>query len=82
MNKPIVSTSIGAEGIAVSSGDNIILSDSPDEFAAQTVHLLRDEAAREKLARNGHELATEIYDWQAIAARLIDSYESIVDHKN
>lgn len=78
MNKPIVSTTIGAEGIAVDAGENISLADEPADFANATIRLLKDETERRRLAENGKRLATDIYDWQAISERLAESYEEVV----
>lgn len=78
MKKPIVSTSVGAEGIAVSPGEDILLADEPSTFAESTVRLLKDPQKRQALANDGHRLATEVYDWQAIAAKLTASYEDLV----
>lgn len=78
MNKPVVSTAIGAEGIAVSDGEDIILADEPSEFAKQTIKLLCDANERKRLAANGNHLATTVYDWQAIANKLAQSYEDLV----
>ncbi len=53
MGKAVVSTSMGAEGLPVQHGKNIILADDPADFARQVVDLLRDPPRRQRLARGG-----------------------------
>ncbi len=72
---PIVATTIGAEGIAARHGEEILIADTPAEFAAAVLRLLHDPALAEKLRRNGRRLAEQTYDWRAIAARLEQIYE-------
>lgn len=66
MGKAVVSTSIGAEGLDVSSGRNIILADDPQRFAEAVLLLLRDPALRRKYEEAAAQLAAE-YDWPKIA---------------
>lgn len=67
---PTVSTSIGAEGIMVTSGSDILLADQPQAFAAGVVRLLGDEALRRTLASKGRKLVEEHYSWQAVGQSL------------
>ena len=60
--KPIVSTSIGCQGIEVTDGMNIIIRDKPYDFAKATVNLLNNKNLQEKLIKNGRKLITEKYD--------------------
>ncbi len=53
---PVVSTSIGAEGLDVEPGRHLELADDPAVIAQRCVALLASPAARERLARNAHEL--------------------------
>ncbi|MFP5273800.1 glycosyltransferase family 4 protein, partial [Coleofasciculus sp.] len=50
---PVVSTTIGAEGIDVVSGESILLADSANEFARSVVELLKDDVKHRKLSENG-----------------------------
>ena len=44
MAKPMVSTTVGCEGIDVHSGEHLLVADTPDDFADAVVLLLRDRA--------------------------------------
>ena len=68
MGKAVVSTAIGAEGLDVHDGQDIILSEDPEDFARQTIGLLDDEAARERLGKAAIQTASK-YDWSVIADR-------------
>lgn len=63
---PIVSTTIGAEGSEVRDGENILLADSSEDFAAAVVRLLQDPALGQRLRENGRAWVEERYNWQRI----------------
>lgn len=60
---PVVSTSKGAEGLAVRHGEHLLIADDPRDFARATVRLLRDTALAEVLGARGRELVQERYTW-------------------
>jgi glycosyltransferase involved in cell wall biosynthesis len=70
MGKAVVATSVGAEGLPVEHGKDIILADDPAEFAEAVSALLANPAAREKLGKAGRSLVEENYSWASAAARL------------
>lgn len=74
---PVVSTTIGAEGLSCKNGIDIIIADTPDEFAAGVVNLLSDPLLREALGRNGRRLVDEKYSEQ-VAADKIKNFLAIV----
>lgn len=68
MGKAVVSTTMGAEGLPVSHGENIILADEPGDFARQVVQLLRDPQRRTQLGQAARRLVEENYGWPSVAA--------------
>ena len=62
---PIVTTSIGCEGIAVENGRHLLVADSPHKFAQATLRLLKDHAYANTLARNGRDLIEKYYDYHS-----------------
>jgi polysaccharide biosynthesis protein PslH len=66
MGRAVVTTSIGAEGIPVSGGVTMEIADSPSEFAAKTVALLRDPDRAALIAAAARALIEQSYDWEAI----------------
>ncbi len=67
---PTVSTSIGAEGIDLTDGKEILIGDTPEIFAERVVQLLTDEALCRRVAAAGRRLVEERYSWQAVGRQL------------
>lgn len=70
MGKAVVSTSIGAEGLPVTNGENILLSDQADAFAQGVVGLLKDSAERQRMGQAARLLVEKDYSWASVANRL------------
>ncbi len=68
MGKALVSTSIGAEGLEVESGRDLLLADDAASFADAVVLLLRDAATRRKFEQAARQLAAQ-FDWSRIVAQ-------------
>jgi glycosyltransferase involved in cell wall biosynthesis len=77
MGVPVVSTTLGAEGIAVTPGEDILLADDPAAFAASVVDLLNNEPLRASMGRKGRVLMESRYDWQVIVPELARVYASL-----
>jgi sugar transferase (PEP-CTERM/EpsH1 system associated) len=73
MGKAVVSTTVGAEGLPVTSGEHVMLADSPAAFATAIVRLLRDLGHRRRLETAARALVVERYDWSAVAGALEDA---------
>lgn len=71
---PIVSTTLGAEGIAVTPGRDIMLADTPVEFAESVTKLLNSPELQGGMAREARETVVSNYEWENIATRLADEY--------
>lgn len=63
---PIVSTTVGAEGIATRPGENILLADEPADFAAAVLRLLQQTDERRRLAAAGRAWAEQRYGWRSV----------------
>ena len=61
---PMVSTTIGAEGIAVRPGEDILIGDDPKSFADCTVRLLQDAELGTEIASGGRSTVVANYDWR------------------
>lgn len=68
MGKAVVSTTIGAEGLPLQEGTEIVRADTPETLAASIVELLRDAARRRSLGAAGRRLMEEQYSWARVAA--------------
>jgi len=70
LGTPVVSTSRGAEGLDVTSGEELLIADEPAEFAAAVLGLLDDRALRDRLTANGRRLVHARYGWDQIGEKL------------
>ena len=70
MATPVVSTTLGAEGIPAQDGEDLLLADEPAALAEKIVRVLEDDALAAKLAENGHRVCLSHYGEDAIARRL------------
>ncbi|MGA7695983.1 MAG: glycosyltransferase family 4 protein [Candidatus Sulfotelmatobacter sp.] len=78
MNKAVVSTSVGAEGLPVRPGENILLADAPQDFADSVVSLLRDPNQRRRLGTAARALVQESYGWPRVAENFARTLHSAV----
>jgi glycosyltransferase involved in cell wall biosynthesis len=74
---PVVSTSIGAEGLDAENGVNILIEDKIDKLAMKIVDLLMNKELRVKLGTAARELAMKKYDWRIIGKQLDAVYSLI-----
>lgn len=70
MGKAIVSTRLGAEGIAVVPEKHLLLADDAEAIAEGVVRVLESPELAERLGRSGRELAERCYSWRAIGQKL------------
>jgi glycosyltransferase involved in cell wall biosynthesis len=75
---PIVSTSVGMEGLDVEPGQHFLLAESPTEWVACLKRILGDVELRRRLARNGRALIEQRYQWSALRADVASAYGSIL----
>ena len=76
MGKALVSTALGCEGFDLVADQELVVADTPAEFAAAVLALLRDPARRERLGRAARRFAGSRYDWRMIVPRLERVYET------
>ncbi len=74
---PVVSTAIGAEGIELRDGENILVADGAAAFAAATVRLLTDPGLNSRLRAAGRAWVEEKYAWQTVYRRVDEVYDAL-----
>jgi len=77
--KAVVSTTIGAEGLDVVGGRDILLADTPAAFSAAVIRLLQNAGERRQLEDSALATASR-HDWSAIAARFETVLARAIDH--
>ncbi len=76
--KAVVSTSVGAEGLDVHHGEDILLADTDADFAKAVIDLLRDFTLRSRIGAKAARLAAQ-YDWAIIAERFEEILAQVAD---
>jgi glycosyltransferase involved in cell wall biosynthesis len=75
---PIISTSLGCEGIGVTHGRDVLIADSPQEFAEAVLQTLDKPAFAEQLGRNGRHLAERDYDFRKVCLTIETVYKQAI----
>lgn len=79
MGKAVVSTTVGAEGLALQNGEEIMIADEPNHFADAMIQLLTDSELRKSIGENGRKRVEQDYDWRNIGKQLLSVYESVIN---
>jgi glycosyltransferase involved in cell wall biosynthesis len=75
---PVISTSVGAEGIEARNGTEYIRADMPQAFADAVLRVLHDDTFAEKLRANARRLMERSYEWDTIGADAVRSVQSLL----
>jgi glycosyltransferase involved in cell wall biosynthesis len=78
MAKPIVATTLGAEGLDVQSEQDILLADEPEALARAIGRVLDDETLAARLGEAARKRAEACYSWDAVADKLGAFYERLL----
>jgi glycosyltransferase involved in cell wall biosynthesis len=78
MAKAVVSTTVGAEGLPLTSGREFVAADEPDDFADAVVALLNDPVRRQAIGQAGRSLVDAHYSWEQVAREFEGHCESAV----
>jgi glycosyltransferase involved in cell wall biosynthesis len=71
---PVVTTTVGLEGIDAQPGEEVLLADTPADFAREVVRLLHDQGLQAHLSSSGRRLAEVRYDWQVVLKQMDEVY--------
>jgi glycosyltransferase involved in cell wall biosynthesis len=74
---PVVSTSVGCEGIGVEPGRHLLLADTPDAFADAVLRVLSDDDLAATLARHARALVLERYDVAAVRSSVLHAIDGV-----
>ena len=77
MGKAVVSTTVGAEGLGLVDGKEILIADEPKAFAESVLRLLTDASLCREIGENGRARVERDYDWRRIGEKLYQLYESL-----
>ena len=78
---PVVTTTVGAEGLGVKNGKEALVEDNLEDLVASTVKILKDPMLAQKLGTSGWDFVRKNYTWDISAQKLSRIYEEIVSEK-
>jgi glycosyltransferase involved in cell wall biosynthesis len=76
---PIVSTSIGCEGIAIETGVHALIADDPASFARAVERILTDDELCGRLGANGRQFYLERYESSTVADKIRSLVQTTID---
>ena len=77
--KTVISTTIGAEGILCTDGVDILLADTPEQFATHVKRCIDDKDFCQSIGRNAYNLIAEKYNNKTLTSRLTDIYGKLIE---
>jgi glycosyltransferase involved in cell wall biosynthesis len=78
---PVISTTVGAEGLGAVDGEHMLLRDDPRAFAAAIVQVLDDPEFGAELGQRGRRWVERHHAWSHSAALLRDAYDQLIGHE-
>lgn len=80
MGKAIVSTSKGCEGLSLTDGQEILIADSPLEFAEKVAWLINNPEKRKTIGAHARQKVISDYNWEKISLQLSNAYENLFEN--
>jgi glycosyltransferase involved in cell wall biosynthesis len=81
LGKPVITTTVGIEGIECTYGKDVIVADIPSEFSKSIVYCMQNPEFAKTLAENGRSFAMENHDIRKITENLIVFYKERINGK-
>ena len=78
MEKPVISTTVGAEGLHVRNGEELLLADTPEAFAEEVLRVIGDEKFARELGRRAAETVRASFGWDKVAASFAEICERTI----
>jgi glycosyltransferase involved in cell wall biosynthesis len=81
MGKPVISTAIGAEGLPVRDGQEILIADDPKTFAQAVVATLTDKALAGRMGERARDVVCQRFGWDRAASAFSEVCEGVQKRK-
>jgi glycosyltransferase involved in cell wall biosynthesis len=82
MARPVISTSLGAEGLNAMPGKQLLIADDPQTFAGSVLQVLDNPSIAEELGRAGRTLASERFSWRGAASALEAFFRQLIARRS
>ena len=76
--RPVVSTTIGAEGLDLKPSRDILIADTPEDFALACIQLAFDDELRQRIAESGRKRFSELYEADRVQRKMICDLREII----
>jgi len=77
LGTPVVSTTIGAQGLGLAHEEHLLLADGAEQFAAATLRILADPQAAARMGERGRAHVHEHFRWEVLGRELVDYWERV-----
>lgn len=77
LGRPVVSSTLGCEGLVLEAGNDLLIADEPATFARHILDLLADRELWRRVAASARQTVTSRYDWNLVAQQLLSAYAHI-----
>lgn len=77
LEKAVVTTSIGVEGIKAIPNEDIMIADTPRDFAQKSIYLLEHPQEAERVGKKGRKIIEKYYAWEMIGQKMYPVYEEV-----
>jgi len=71
---PVITTSIGFEGIKAKEGEDLLVADEPEDFAEKIIRVIKGKSLRNSLSQSARKFIVERYNWKDIIKKLEDIF--------
>lgn len=78
LGRPVVSTSIGCEGLDVINNKHLLIADSPDAFSEKVISLIENDTLQQQIILEARKLVEKDYNWRKLTNRLENIYEDVI----
>ena len=79
VGKPVITTTMGAEGLEVVPGKHCVIADRPKEFAGSIIELLKDQQLMDNLGDSARKFMVKHYSWENVAAQFESLYKALIE---
>ena len=75
---PVISTTLGAEGLEVLHDENILIADTTEQLVQAITSVIENKTRRDQLSAAGRELVSRRYDWSSLGTALFGIYQELL----
>jgi len=82
MGKPVISTTVGAEGLPIEDGKDLLIADEPEDFVRAVTRLLSDAGLAKRIGKQARTTVCAKFGWEHAADAFMNVCEAIVEKRS